>query len=207
MNIQGLFPLGLTGLISLLPNGLSKLFQHYSSKVSILCLSAKKRQYGQTLKSIYDYWKNHSFDYMDFCQQSDVSVFNMLSRFVIVFLSRSKCFLISLLQSPSTVTLEHKKIICHCFHCFPIYLPWRRGSPVLHYLLEFAQIHIHWVSDAVWPSRCLCPLLLLPSVFPSIRVFSSESVPHIRWPKYWSFSFSISPFNEVMGLDAMILVF
>ena len=47
----------------------------------------------------------------------------------------------------------------------------------------------------------LChPLLLLPSVFPSIRVFSSESVLHIRWPKYWSFSFSISPFNEWSGL-------
>ena len=47
----------------------------------------------------------------------------------------------------------------------------------------------------------LCrPLLLLPSVFPSIRVFSNESVPHIRWPKYWSFSFSISPSNEYSGL-------
>ena len=43
-------------------------------------------------------------------------------------------------------------------------------------------------------------LLLLPSIFPSIRVFSSESVLHIRWPKYWSFSFSISPFNEYLGL-------
>ena len=47
----------------------------------------------------------------------------------------------------------------------------------------------------------LChPLLLLPSIFPSIRVFSSESVLHIRWPKYWSFSFSISPSNEYSGL-------
>ena len=45
-----------------------------------------------------------------------------------------------------------------------------------------------------------CPLLLLPSIFPSIRVFSSESAVHIRWPKYWSFSFSISPFNEHSGL-------
>ena len=47
----------------------------------------------------------------------------------------------------------------------------------------------------------LChPLLLLPSIFPSIRVFSNESVVHIRWPKYWSFSFSISPSNEYSGL-------
>ena len=45
-----------------------------------------------------------------------------------------------------------------------------------------------------------CPLLLLPSIFPSIRVFSNESVLHIRWPEYWSFSFSISPSNEHPGL-------
>ena len=57
--------------------------------------------------------------------------------------------------------------------------------------------------ESVMPSNHLilcCPLLLLPSVFPSIRVFSSESVLHIRWPKYWSFSFSISPSNEYSGL-------
>ena len=55
----------------------------------------------------------------------------------------------------------------------------------------------------VMPSNCLilcCPLLLLPSIFPRIGVFSSESVPCIRGPKYWSFSFSISPFNEYLGL-------
>ena len=55
----------------------------------------------------------------------------------------------------------------------------------------------------VMPSNhlILClPLLLLPSIFPSIRIFSNESVPHIRWPKYWSFSFSISPSNEYSGL-------
>ena len=57
--------------------------------------------------------------------------------------------------------------------------------------------------ESVMPSNhlILCrPLLLLPSVFPSIRVFSKESVLHIRWPKYWSFSFSISPSNEYSGL-------
>ena len=45
-----------------------------------------------------------------------------------------------------------------------------------------------------------CPLLVLPSIFPSIRVFSNESVLHVRWPQYWSFSFSISPSNEYSGL-------
>ena len=56
---------------------------------------------------------------------------------------------------------------------------------------------------SVIPSNHLilcCPLLLLPSVFPSIRVFSNELVLHIRWPKYWSFSFSISPYDEYSGL-------
>ena len=74
------------------------------------------------------------------------------------------------------------------------------GFPVLHYLLEFAQTHVHLVSDAIQPSHPLPPLLLLPSVFPSIRVFSNESALCIRWPKYWSFSFSISPSNEYSGL-------
>ena len=58
--------------------------------------------------------------------------------------------------------------------------------------------------DSVIPSNHLilcCPLFLLPSIFPRIRVFSNlESVLHIRWPKYWSFSFSISPSNEYSGL-------
>ena len=57
--------------------------------------------------------------------------------------------------------------------------------------------------ESVMPSNHLilcCPLLLLPSIFPSIRLFSNESVLHIRWPKDWSFSFSISPSNEYSGL-------
>ena len=74
------------------------------------------------------------------------------------------------------------------------------GFPVLHYLQEFTQIHIHWV---VMPSNhlILChPLLLLPSILTSIGIFSSESALRLRWPKYWSFSFSISPSNEYSGL-------
>ena len=57
--------------------------------------------------------------------------------------------------------------------------------------------------ESVMPSNHLmlcCPLLLLPSIFPSIRVFSNELVLHIRWPQYWNFSFSISPYNEYTGL-------
>ena len=69
-----------------------------------------------------------------------------------------------------------------------------------HYLLELAQAHLHWVGDAIRPSHPLSSPALLPSVFPSIRVFSNESALHIRWSKYWSFSFSISPSNEYSGL-------
>ena len=71
-------------------------------------------------------------------------------------------------------------------------------SCVLHYLPEFAQIHVHWMIMVMIPNHLVlcCPLLLLPSIFPSIRGFSNESALRIRWPKYWSFSFSISPSNE-----------
>ena len=62
--------------------------------------------YSPTLTSTHDYWKNHSFDYMDLCWQRNVSAFNMLSRFVRVFFPRSKCLLISWLQSPSAMILE-----------------------------------------------------------------------------------------------------
>ena len=73
------------------------------------------------------------------------------------------------------------------------------GFPVLHHLLEFAQTHVHWFGDAIQPSHPL------PSPSPafnlsSIRVFSNELALHSRWPKYWSFSFSISPSNEYSGL-------
>ena len=73
------------------------------------------------------------------------------------------------------------------------------GLPVHHQLLELAQIHI---IELVMSSNrlILCRPLLLPSIFPSIRVFTNESVLRIRWPKYWSFSFSINPFNEYSGL-------
>ena len=74
------------------------------------------------------------------------------------------------------------------------------GFPVHHQLPELAQTH---VDQAVMPSNhlILChPLLLLPSIFPSIRVISNESALHIRSPKHWSFSFSITPSNEQSGL-------
>ena len=76
------------------------------------------------------------------------------------------------------------------------------GLPAHHQLLELIQVH-HYTIELVMPSNHLilwCPLLLPPSVFPSIRVFSNESAFRITWPKFWSFSFSISPSNEYSGL-------
>ena len=71
------------------------------------------------------------------------------------------------------------------------------GFPVHHHLPELAQTHVHRVSDANQPSL---PLIHLPSIFPNIRVFSNESTLRMRWPKYWSFSFSIIPSKEHPGL-------
>ena len=74
------------------------------------------------------------------------------------------------------------------------------GLPVHHQLLESTQTHVHGVSDAIQPSHPLSSPSPPVSMFPSIRAFSNESALHIRWPKYWSFSFSISPSNEHPGL-------
>ena len=74
------------------------------------------------------------------------------------------------------------------------------GFLVLHCFQEFAQIHVHWISQLSNHLTLCFPLLLLPTIFPSITVFSSWLVLSTRWPKYWSFSFSISPSNEYSGL-------
>ena len=99
----------------------------------------------------------------------------------------------------------------HYFSGFPQTawkIPWME-EPGRRQSTRSQRVRHDWVTslhvsiESVMPSNhlILCrPLLLLPSIFPSIRVFSSESVLHIRWPKYWSFSFSISPSNEYSGL-------
>ena len=74
------------------------------------------------------------------------------------------------------------------------------GLPVHHQLPEFTQTHVHRVSDAIQPSHPCCPLLLLPPIPPSIRVFSNESTLPMRWLKYWSFSYSIIPSKQHPGL-------
>ena len=74
------------------------------------------------------------------------------------------------------------------------------GFPVHHQLPELTQTHVHQVGDAIQPSHPLSSPSPLSSIFPSIRVFSNESVLCIKWPQYWSFSFSISPSSKYSGL-------
>ena len=78
--------------------------------------------------------------------------------------------------------------------------PSMPGLPVHHQLPEFTQTHVHWVRDAIQPSHPLLSPSPPDPIPPSFRVFSSESTLPMRWPKYWSFSFSISPSNESSGL-------
>ena len=76
----------------------------------------------------------------------------------------------------------------------------RLGLPVHHQLPEFTQTHVHWVSDAIQPSHPLSSPSFLPPIPPSIRIFFNKTILRMRWPKYWSFSFNISPSNEYSGL-------
>ena len=87
--------------------------------------------------------------------------------------------------------------------CLTLCNPMNRsmpGLPVHHQLLEFTQTHVHLVGDAIQPSYLLSSPSPPAPIPPSIRVFSNESTLRMRWPKYWSFSFSISPSNEHSGL-------
>ena len=74
------------------------------------------------------------------------------------------------------------------------------GFAVHHQLPELAQTHVHQIRDAIHHLILCHLLLLLPSIFPSIKAFYKESDFHIRWPKYWNFSFKINPSNEYSGL-------
>ena len=116
-------------------------------------------------------------------------------------------------NQPSASLLKKKSVLWFTYNypcccsvtkaCPTLYDPMdcsRPGFPVLHYLPEFAQTHVHWTSGAIQPSYPLSSLLLLPSIFPSIGVFSNESALHIMWPEYWSISFSTSPSSEYSGL-------
>ena len=106
--------------------------------------------------------------------------------------------------------MTKKRAVCICCCCSVAKLYLTLCDPIkpaahqasLSFTISQSQLKLMSI-ELMMPSNHLilcCPLLLLPSIFPSIRVFSRESVLHIRWPKYWSFSFSISPSNEYSGL-------
>ena len=105
---------------------LKSLLQQHSSKASILQHSAFF--IVQLSHPCMTIGKNVAFTRWTFVGKVMSLLFNILSRLVITFLPRSKRLLISWLQSPSAVILEPRKIVCHCFHCFPIYLPWSHGT-------------------------------------------------------------------------------
>ena len=127
MNSQDWFPLGLTGLIFLLSKGLSRVFPN---------TTVQKHQffdaqpfYSPTLTSIHYYWKTIALTIWIFVSKLISLLFNMLPRFVIAFLPRSKRLLISWLQSPSCSDFRaQENKICKCFHFLPICLPWSHGT-------------------------------------------------------------------------------
>ena len=109
----------------------------------------------------------------------------MLSRLVITFLPRSKCLLISWLQSPSAVILEPQKIVWHCFHCFPIYLPWSDGTrhhahqtPTRAYCLQqTVQTIVHFAIERILNLFLKSLSALLPQLFPKLaRIFCCTQI-------------------------------
>ena len=123
------------------------------------------------------------------------------------------------LTSIESVMPSSHLILCHLFLVPSIFLSIRVFSNELAFMLPWTAAHLAYLSftisqsllklmsiESMIPPNHLilcCPLLLLPSILSSIRVFSSESVLHIKWPKYWSFGFSISPSNEYSGLISL----
>ena len=130
MNIQGWFPLGLTDWISLQSKWLSRVFsnttvwRHWFFRKKALILF-----HCPALTSVYEYWKNYSFDYMDLFSQVMSLLFNILSRFVIAFLPKRNAsfnFMAAVTIHSDFGAQENR--VSHCFHCFPIYLPWSDGT-------------------------------------------------------------------------------
>ena len=127
--------------------------------------SALSFLYSPTLISIHDYWKTIALIRWTFVSKVMSLLLNMLPRLVRAFLPRSKHLLIPWLQSPFGVILEPKKIVCHSFHCFPIYLPWSDGT---------------WCHDLSFWMLSFKPAVSLSSFTFIKRLFSSSSLSAIR---------------------------
>ena len=175
MNIQDWFPFGLTGLISLLSKGFLSLLQLHSSKASVLQhsvffmvhLSHLFMTTGETITLTIEILVGRVMSLL----------FNTLSRFVVAFLPRSKCLLISWLQLPSAVIFEPKKLRLLLFPCFPIYLPWSNGTRC--HDLDFLNIEF-WASfllssftfiKRLFSSSCHFAFRVVSSVYLKLLIF------------------------------------
>ena len=150
MSIQGCFPLGLTDLISLQSKALSRVFSS---------TTFPKHQFFNAQPSLWSNTHIHIWlmekPSLGLYSKVMSLLFNTLSRFVIAFLPRSKCLLISWLQSLSTLILESKKIKSHCLHCFPIYLSWSNGTGPIT-LWEIDGETVEPVADFIfWAAKSL----------------------------------------------------
>ena len=182
MNIQGWFPLGLTGSI-LQSKGLSRVFGTTVLQGSAFFMVQLSHPYMTTGKTI-------AFDMWAFVSKVMSLLFNTLSRFVTTSLPRST--LISWLQSLSAVILEPKKIVCHCFCCFPICLPWSDGTrchDLVFWMLSFktasffylhqeAQVPLHFSALRVVSPAYQMLLIFLPAIFDSSLCFIQPSISH-----------------------------
>ena len=140
--------------------------------------------------------------------------FSSVSSYLLLFHS-SECFIVTIRLLSSSISVWFHFIIlilcsyflfCCCYWLSHIWLfltPWTAAHQAsLSFTVTWSLLKLMSI-ELVMPSNCLihsCPVLFLPSIFPSIRVFSNESALHIRWSKYWSFNFTISPSNEYSGL-------
>ena len=156
--------------------------------------------YGPNLLFIHDYWKNHTFGYSDFFEESNVSAFNMLSRFIIAILPRIKGLLISWLLSPSTLALELKKTKPHSFHFLLIYLSWSDGTGChdLSFWMLYSSVQFSHsvVSDSLRPHELQHARPPCPSPTPGVHsnshplsqwchpAISSSVVPFSSWPQF-----------------------
>ena len=172
MNIEGWFLLGQGTLKSLL--------QPWSSRASILqCSAFFMVQLSHPHMSSE---KTKALTRWTFVGKVMSLFFNMLSRLVIAFLPRSECLLISWLQSPSAVILEPKKIVCHSFHCFPIYLPWSNGTEC--HDLHFLNVVLSQLFHSLLSPSSRGSLIFFFSLS-AIRVVSST---YLSVWGYWYFS-------------------
>ena len=124
----------------------------------------------------------------------------------------SKYILISIISSLTHPLFRNTLIFNHCCcqtvtrSCLSLCDPWTVACQAsLSFTISWSLLKLMSVRSVMPPSHLIfcCLLLLLPSIFPSIRVFSNELTLHIRWPKYWSFRCSISPSNEYSGLISL----